>query len=103
MSEIKNIVNFPLQNNKSSRNFSYFPILLESEKMLKYLQLKLEKSNIYTRRYFYPSLDTLHYICPKQICPVSRDIASRILCLPMYPELSNDSVYRITKIIKKNL
>ena len=103
MSEIKNIVSFPIQNNKSSRNFSYFPILLESEKMLKYLQSKLEKSNIYTRRYFYPSLDTLNYICPKQICPVSRNIASRILCLPMYPELSDDCVYRITKVIKKNL
>ena len=103
MSEIASVVNFPLQNINSSRNFSYFPILLDSEKVLKDLQLKFEKSNIFTRRYFYPSLDTLSYICPKQNCPVSRNIASRILCLPMYPELSDDSVYTITKVLRRYL
>ena len=103
MSEIASVVNFPLQNINSSRNFSYFPILLDSEKVLKDLQAKFEKSNIFTRRYFYPSLDTLKYIYPKQNCPVSRDIASRILCLPMYPELSDESIYRITKVLRKYL
>ena len=103
MSEISSIVSFPFQNINSTRNFSYFPILLDSEELLFDIQLKFENSNIYTRRYFYPSLDTLSYISPKQICPVSRNIASRILCLPMYPELSNECVHRITKIIKKNL
>mgnify|MGYP006127829737 CR=1 FL=1 len=103
MSEIKSIVSFPDQNINSSRNFSYFPILLESEKILKGLQLKLENNNIFTRRYFYPSLDTLKYINPKQICPISRDVSSRVLCLPMYPQLSDEDVYSITKIIKKFL
>ncbi len=103
MSEIKNIVSFPIQNNKSSRNFSYFPILLESEKVLKELQFQLEKSNIYTRRYFFPSLDTLKYINPSQCCPISRDISSRILCLPMYPQLLDEDILSITKIIKNQL
>lgn len=103
MSEIKNIVSFPIQNNKSSRNFSYFPILLESEKVLKELQFQLEKSNIYTRRYFFPSLDTLKYINPSQFCPISRDISSRVLCLPMYPQLLDEDIFSITKIIKNQL
>ena len=100
---IKNIVSFPIQNNKSSRNFSYFPILLESEKVLKELQFQLEKSNIYTRRYFFPSLDTLKYINPSQFCPISRDISSRVLCLPMYPQLLDEDIFSITKIIKNQL
>jgi dTDP-4-amino-4,6-dideoxygalactose transaminase len=33
--------------------------------------------------------------------PVSRDIASRILCLPIYEELSENEQEQIIKIISK--
>ena len=75
----------------------------KNTKQLKMVEDGLKKENIYPRRYFYPSLDTLKYIKPKQYCKISRDISSRILCLPMYPELETINVKKICKIIKNNL
>jgi dTDP-4-amino-4,6-dideoxygalactose transaminase len=41
--------------------------------------------------YFYPPLDTLAYIEPKQECKVSRSVCRKILCLPIYPELKKET------------
>jgi dTDP-4-amino-4,6-dideoxygalactose transaminase len=90
-------------NSHSVQNHSYFPIILKNTKQLKRVEDGLKKENIYARRYFYPSLDTLKYINPKQYCKISRDISSKILCLPMYPELETINVKKICKIIKNNL
>ena len=101
--ELKSIVKFPEQNKDSTQNYSYFPILLESEKQLKEIEESLNKNEIFPRRYFYPSLDTLGYINPNQFCEISRDISKRILCLPMYAELNTSIVLRICDIIKNRL
>lgn len=79
-------------------NFSYYPILFETEDMLIRSVQALNKYQVYPRRYFYPSLDTLNYV-PAQHCPVSRDIASRILCLPLYHDLSFEELDMIARIL----
>ena len=66
-------------------------------------QQSLNEEQIFPRRYFYPSLDTLSYIEPKQFCQISRDISNRILALPMYPELTKDEQVEIIKTIKGSL
>ena len=38
---------------------------------------------------------------PKGSLPISEKIASEIISLPMYPELSNEMVIKITKYIIK--
>jgi len=81
-------------------NYSYFPVLLKSEDTLLRVSDELSKNGINTRRYFYPSLNTLDYLNPSQ-CPVSEDLAKRVLCLPMYQELSSDDVMRICRIISE--
>ena len=91
------------KNRDSTQNYSYFPIILKNEEQLKKIEMALIDEEIYPRRYFYPSLDTLHYINPSQYCEISRDIASRILCLPMYAELVLSDVKKICDIIKTNL
>lgn len=98
--ELKSLVTFQEQTINSTRNYSYFPIVLTSEQRLQEIQKALHEENIFPRRYFYPSLDTLHYIEPKQYCPTSRDIASRILCLPIYPDLSQEDQAHIIRVIK---
>jgi dTDP-4-amino-4,6-dideoxygalactose transaminase len=98
--ELKGVVKFQEQNEHSAPNYSYFPIILESEEQLKKLEKALSKKEIFPRRYFYPSLDALNYISAKQFCKKSRDIASRILCLPMYPELDSADQIKIIEIIK---
>ena len=70
-------------------NYSYYPIIFDSEEILLKIEEKLYKANIYPRRYFYPSLEKLPYINENN-CPISEDISSRILCLPLYVGLEKD-------------
>lgn len=85
------------QNTHASKNYSYFPVLFENEDLLLEVDKKLREKNIRARRYFYPSLDTLPYI-DSHSCPVSRNISSRILCLPIYPDLEKGKVDEILSI-----
>ena len=101
--ELEGIVKFQQQNKDSTQNYSYFPIILESEEQLIKIEKALNLKKIFPRRYFYPSLDTLTYIKPKQYCEVSKDISKRILCLPMYAELNTSILLRICDIIKNSL
>jgi len=101
--ELKDVVQLQEHNPNASYNYSYFPVIFEDEQSRERVQHALNKEQIYPRRYFYPSLDTLNYIEPKQFMPVSREIASRILCLPMYPELKKEDQMCIIQIIKKNI
>ncbi len=98
---LESLVTFQEQNNQASENYSYFPILFKNEEELSKVQKSLNKENIFPRRYFYPSLDTLEYIEPKQECKISRDISKRILCLPIYSELEKDNQDKIIDIIRK--
>ena len=98
---LESLVTFQEQNNQASENYSYFPILFKNEEELSKVQKSLNKENIFPRRYFYPSLDTLEYIEPKQECKISRDISKRILCLPIYAELEKDNQDKIIDIIRK--
>jgi dTDP-4-amino-4,6-dideoxygalactose transaminase len=101
--ELEGIVEFQEQNENSTQNYSYFPVVFENEEQLLKVQKALSKKNIFPRRYFYPSLDTLTYIEPKQECEISRDISRRILCLPIYAELEKDVQDTIVGTIKDNL
>ena len=101
--DLSNIVEMQQWNEHGKNNCAYAPILFDSEEQLLKIEAKLKENDILPRRYFYPSLDTLSYLDSKQICNNSRDIASRILCLPIYPELSNSNVGNIIQIIKKGV
>lgn len=98
--ELSNIVEMQHWNEHGKNNCAYAPVLLENEDQLLSIEAKLKENDILPRRYFYPSLDTLSYLDSKQICNNSRDIASRILCLPIYPTLEKENIKRILKIIK---
>jgi len=101
--ELNTLTPLPKKNMCSIQNYSYFPIILKDEVQTLILKKSLNDNGIFPRRYFYPSLDTLDYIEPKQFMPISRDISSRILALPMYPELSKDDQMKIIQIIKEHI
>ena len=101
--ELDGLVQFQEQNLKSNQNFSYFPIIFKTEQELLSIQTALNKEDIYPRRYFFNSLDTLSYIEQEQFCKSSQDISRRIICLPLYPELTNYEQKKIIEIIKFNL
>lgn len=98
--ELNGMVQFQEQNENVTENYSYFPVVFKNEEELLKVQKALHVKQIFPRRYFYPSLDTLTYIEPKQECKISRDISKRILCLPIYAELEKDVQDEIIKTIK---
>lgn len=93
----------PKKNNKLEYNYSYYPVVFESEETLLRILRQLSRENIFPRRYFYPSLNKLTYLEKRFYCPVSEDISQRIACLPLYAELSSDDIERICDIILKSL
>ena len=102
-SELSGWVQLQEQNINSTQNYGYFPIILKDEKQTLRVQKALNDKNIFPRRYFYPSLDTLSYIEPKQFMSISRDISSRVLCLPIYPGLVDDEQSKIIAIVRENI
>ncbi len=101
--KLKGFVKLQKQNPRASFNYGYFPVIFEDENQLKRVQKALNEKNIFPRRYFYPSLDSLSYIQPKQYCIVSRNIANRILCLPLHTYLTFKEQELIIQIIKENI
>ena len=79
-------------------NYSYYPVIFPSEAKMMAAKNALENKNIFTRRYFFPSLSNLEYV-PKQHTPVSDDISKRILCLPLFHDLSEKEQIQIARIV----
>ena len=61
----------------------------------------MNEKNIYPRRYFYPSLNTFSKVVDYAYTPISEDISNRILCLPLYWELSYSDIDRVIKIFNE--
>ena len=92
-----------IQENVDS-NYAYFPIIVNDEYSLTRDELydKLDKSGIGARKYFYPLISD--YDCYKNDynsdeTPIAKDIASRVMTLPLYADLSLDVVDKICDII----
>lgn len=89
-------------------NYSYFPVFVDKQEY-KYtrdeLYLKLKKSNVLSRRYFYPLISefstyrSLDSACPANL-PVSHCIADSVLCLPLHHGLSREDVDFIISLIR---
>jgi len=85
--------------NVTRHNFSYYPILFNSEDALLSIKKRLENEGISCRRYFFPSLNTLNYVENNLENSLSESVSSRILCLPIYPDLAIADVERICSLI----
>jgi len=83
---------------KTDWNFSYFPILFQSEKQMLKVKAMLNEQDIFPRRYFYPSLNTLSYVNSID-CPISESISTKVLCLPLYHDLKETTILKICKIV----
>jgi len=80
-------------------NFAYFPIIFSSEEKLLMTRKVLEEHSIFTRRYFYPSLNKLSYLNKSDTCPISESISNCVLCLPLYYGLNKENIEEICNII----
>lgn len=80
-------------------NYSYYPVVFETEEKMLQVKNLLEKNGVGTRRYFYPSLNNLPY-CEGEPCPVSESVSSRVLALPFYYKMEASDVIMICNYIK---
>lgn len=83
-------------------NYAYYPIIFKSEEHLKNVKIRLEKQNVFARRYFYPSLEKLPYICSED-CKLSEEISKKVLCLPLYSEINHERLKVIVNILNLDL
>ncbi|MCX6171916.1 MAG: DegT/DnrJ/EryC1/StrS family aminotransferase [Flavobacterium sp.] len=79
-------------------NYSYYPIIFETEGQLLRVQKKMNEHKIIPRRYFNPSLNTLAYTKGNKM-PISENICSSVMCLPLYVDLNKKDIIAIAKLI----
>lgn len=101
LEKLSDIESICFQENKTGNpNYSYMPVIFESEEILIKIESELNKQNIFPRRYFSPSVNTFSNVVDYQACPVSEDISDRILCLPLYYDLDVSDIERICEHIR---
>ena len=89
----------PLWHKKSSSNYAYYPIVVESEDLLLKCIDVLKANEIFGRRYFYPSLATSLPYNKKTVLENTDNIAKRIFCLPLYYDLTIEEVDLICRLL----
>jgi dTDP-4-amino-4,6-dideoxygalactose transaminase len=89
------------------KNCAYFPILVEPGYPLQRDELyeRLREHGIWARRYFHPLISSfpmyagLPSASPSNL-PVAVQAASRVLCLPIYPDLAEDEQAHVIQVIR---
>ena len=92
---------------QETANYSYFPILVNPEYRLTRDELyeSMKGYGIRARRYFYPLISSfpmyrgLPSAGPEQL-PVATQLARRVICLPLYPAMTEEDVDRIVSVIE---
>lgn len=86
-------------------NYAYYPVIFSSYQAMMKVRKALLDNGIGPRRYFYPSLNTLPFLndSSKTSCPVSEDVAMRVLCLPLYFGLTKVEIELICHIVQQSV
>ncbi|HDY7733639.1 TPA: dTDP-4-amino-4,6-dideoxy-D-glucose aminotransferase VioA [Vibrio vulnificus] len=106
LSDVKGITVYQHDINANS-NCSYFPILVEADFPLSRDALydKLKANNILSRRYFYPLISNLPMYSGLESAdgahlPQANALAEKVLCLPIFAELTLGEQQLVIDIIK---
>ena len=86
-------------NPHAAYNYAYFPLVFNSEATREKIYGQMKDNDIFPRRYFSPSLDSLDYLTCDEKMPVSDQISKRILCLPLYESLTTEQQSKIIEIL----
>lgn len=86
-----------------SHNYSYFPVIFESEQQTLHVEKNLNAAQIFPRRYFYPAVNTLTNIVDYMPAPIAEDISKRILCLPLAFSLQDSEMEEICGIVNSSM
>lgn len=90
---------FPRWHPGATENYAYMPVVFESEALNLQAINTLKANDVFPRRYFYPSLSSVLPYLTKVEMPVTDGIAKRVLCLPLYYDLTVEEVDFICNLI----
>lgn len=82
---------FTIINKERNNNYNYVPVKVINEKLKDKLIKKLNSKNIYPRKYFYPSLNTLKHLKENKL-NISENLSKRIICLPISDEIKINQI-----------
>jgi len=94
------------QSGQVNANYAYFPILVEDDFRLNRegLYNYLKENNVFSRRYFYPLISDFSMYkgmksAARENLPVANEISRKVLCLPIYPNLTDADQERVISLI----
>lgn len=99
----KNKISKPYPDFSFEYNYAYYPVVLRSASDMTRVKQVLYENGVGTRRYFYPSLNTLPYLQQRFVCEISESVSSTVLCLPLYYDLDEQDVLRICGLINQTI
>ncbi len=109
--ELRNVKGLRVLEDKinSAYNYSYFPIFIDEQEYGKTrddVYFMLQEHQVYGRRYFYPLISHFHpynqfesSASANLIC--AEKMTKEVICLPIYPNLDLEIVFKIIKLLKK--
>ncbi|OJV32029.1 MAG: aminotransferase DegT [Bacteroidales bacterium 36-12] len=98
--KLKNLQAYrPTWHTQSNNLGAYYAVVFDQEEQMLRTMKHLSDNEIGTRRYFYPSLASALPYLEQKAMPITDDIACRVLCLPMYYDLSFEEIDMICRRI----
>lgn len=89
-------------------NYAYFPVVFESRETRDAVCAALADAGVYARKYFYPLITDFE--CYRGLpgfdtakLPVARRLSDGVVTLPMYPDLADEDVSLICRVVGKAL
>lgn len=83
-------------------NYSYYPVIFKNEEQLLKIKDEFNKEGFYPRRYFYPSLSNLNYLDFREM-PIANSVSERILCLPLFFNITKENIEDISQILNSGI
>lgn len=90
----------PEISDQTSYNYAYYPVLFSTAQEMEKMAKHLLENGIETRSYFKPSLNHLPYV-NRVTVPVSESVSKRVLCLPLYYNMTVQMIEYITETMEK--
>lgn len=100
-------ITLPPYQSELVRNYAYYPVVIDSaiySHDRNELFAELKNNNIFARKYFYPLTNKpncISSVFDSGNTPIAENISNSVLTLPMYADLSVETVDFICKIIKE--
>jgi dTDP-4-amino-4,6-dideoxygalactose transaminase len=101
-------ITIPEEPLNTTRNYGYFPILVTPGYSLTRDELyqALRHEDVFARRYFYPLISDMPMYrgmisAHPDNLPVAGEIARKVICLPIYPNLAREDQQRVIDIVRK--